>query len=48
VGGSEGARGPWRQNRCCTHINVNLESIIIICNWIDGLMQAKALHSVTF
>lgn len=30
---------------CRQYSNVNLESIIIICNWIDGLLQAKALHS---
>lgn len=26
----------WR-----TYINVNLESIVILCNWVDGMNSAK-------
>ena len=41
----KGKISAWRSERCCSQINVNLESIVIICNWIDGLTKAKALHS---
>ncbi len=40
-----GGRKGVVQKRCRTQINVNLESIVIICNWIDGLTKAKALYS---
>lgn len=31
----------WR-----TYINVNLESIVILCNWVDGMNSAKEFQTL--
>ena len=31
----------WRSKRWRTYINVNYETIVILCNWVDGLNSAK-------
>ena len=35
----------WCKGRRCTYINVNYETIVILCNWVDGLNSAKTLVS---
>ena len=37
MGRSERQESPWRPQRWCTYINVNYETIVILCNWVDGL-----------
>ena len=37
----KGERSAWRKKRWRTYINVNLESIVILCNWVDGMNSAK-------
>ena len=32
-----------RNIRWRTYINVNYETIVILCNWVDGLNSAKNL-----
>ncbi len=35
----------YELNKNAAYINVNLESIVIICNWIDSIIGAKAMYS---
>ena len=48
MGGSEREKCAGRAERRRALINVNLETIIILCNWIDGLNSAKAAQTATF
>ena len=41
MGEFKGERSAWRKKRWRTYINVNLESIVILCNWVDGMNSAK-------
>ena len=36
-----GGRKRWR-----TYINVNYETIVILCNWVDGLNSAKKSQQI--
>lgn len=41
MGGSGREIGSRRTKRCLTKNNVTLESIVIVCNWVDRLNSDK-------
>ncbi|MBS1447430.1 MAG: hypothetical protein HP000_14380 [Odoribacter sp.] len=46
MGRSEGQESPWRSQRWRTYINVNYETIVILCNWVDGLNSTKKSQKI--
>ena len=43
MGRSEGKESFGRKSRWRTYIHVNYETIVILCNWVDGLNSEKKL-----
>ena len=42
----EGKESFGRKSRWRTYINVNYETIVILCNWVDGLNSAKKSQKI--
>lgn len=46
MGGSERNYSAGWTKRCGTYINVNLETIVILCYWADRMNSAKVSQSI--
>ena len=42
----KGKESTWWAKRWRTYINVNLESIVILCNWVDRMNSVKEFQTL--